>query len=155
MVFQSLLIIINFTWLSSKIITQNFIYNLDRPTIALIFKKENNKINPFINTFHPFTLIRTWDFGTVIDDFVLGQKTLNLESEMEIIDYKTEVTFESNYLKDYHIYLYKYHAWYPDHREGIEDRRDAGKHHRDPQKEDQSGLIADNLLFNHCKLCYI
>ena len=112
-------LIINLNWISLKIITHKFHYTFDRPTLTININQERNKLFPFINTFHPFTLIRTCGSEMIIDEFVLGIKTINLENQMNIIDYKTDIKFESIYLKDYHIYLYKNHAWYPDQGIGL------------------------------------
>lgn len=120
MIFLSFLLITSLSKIYCEIISQNFNYELDRPIIYLNFHKENNQVYSFINTFHPFTLfIRNQHFKLMIDELILGKKAINLEDETEVIDYKTDVTFEKTLLTGYHIYVYHSHIWYPDQGIGL------------------------------------
>ena len=117
MVIISLLVI--FHLINSKIIVQHYTYTLERPAITLDFNRENSNVVAFINTFHPFSLIRRKAFTSTIDDGFLGSKTFYFDSEMPVTEYRTDVTFEGHLLPGYHVYLYNMFSWYPDQGIGL------------------------------------
>ena len=105
--------------ISPKIISQKFDYNLGRPVLSLNYNGDDSNIKSLINTFHPFTLIERRYFKSLIDNLILDKKILNLNYEKEAVEYETEVTFESDVIKGYHIYIYFSHSWYPDQGIGL------------------------------------
>lgn len=105
--------------ISPKIISQKFDYNLGRPVLSLNYNGDDSNIKSFINTFHPFTLIERRYFKSLIDNLILNKKILNLDYEKEVVEYETEVTFESIVIKGYHIYIFFSHSWYPDQGIGL------------------------------------
>ena len=114
MVLFFLFVIIHCIYIYSKIITQKFIYNNERPVLSLYVNQGSTIVRSLINTFHPFSLINKKLVGPIPEQLLFGKKTLYLESEVVVIHYQPDITFEDNILKGYNVYLYLSHLWYPD-----------------------------------------
>ena len=116
MPFQSmiLLVLLNYVYSADKIISYKYKNVIGRPSISSEIPNENRTITPFINLFHPFTLIDSIDYKDLDKSKILNTKHMQFKYDFSLYEYKEDFTFSNIMIKDYHYYINSISSWFPD-----------------------------------------
>ena len=86
MPFQSmiLLVLLNYVYSADKIISYKYKNVIGRPSISSEIPNENRTITPFINLFHPFTLIDSIDYKDLDKSKILNTKHMQFKYDFSL-----------------------------------------------------------------------
>ena len=103
---------------NAKIISHKFNDFNGRPILQFTYTIDNSIVNPFVNTFHSFTLVENKLISRYNNKELQRTDTFDLEEALPVVDTKEEIMFNGIKMS-FKQYIYIGHSWYPDQGVGL------------------------------------